>query len=450
MKIKLIAPSANRLTNRLSTKYHFAPLGLAVLAAHTPDEFEVEIFDEAFKELILEDHLDVDLVGISTFTANVKRGYEIAEFYRKHNIPVVMGGHHVSALPDEALEHADAVIIGEGDIIWKKVLVDFKQGKMKGKYKSDTAYDLVGMPFARIDLYPKDVNYLIKPNIHMTRGCPHSCAFCSVPGFWGKFRKRPVDEVIAEFKHIKENYVDQTNRVVFNDDNPTMDKKYAKELFRKMIPLNLKWQTFAGVDIAEDDELLAIMKEAGCMGAFLGFDAVNMEDLDSLNKKINKKFDYVKIVKKIQGDYGIPVIAGLVIGFDHDTVKTFDVIRNFLIESKAANLNFNILYPYPGTPIFEKLKSENRITSFDWDNYVMDGVNFIPKGMTQDELHDGYIELLKWYSSDEEIEKRANYALQTPMAEIGAEMIWNWGKGIQRAYEECLRGENKIRRPMNV
>lgn len=445
MRILLVAPSANRLTDRLSTKYHFPPLGLAVLAAHTPAEFEVEIFDEAFQELDLEKHLEADLVGISTFTANVKRGYEIADFYRSHSISVVMGGHHVSALPDEALQHADAVVVGEGDLIWHTVLEDFKCNRMRGKYRSGTIYDLTKMPYARLDLFPAEANYLIRASIHVSRGCNHHCAFCSVPVFWGRFRKRPVDEVIAEMRHLKENFVDSTNRIVFHDDNPTLDKQYAKKLFRKMIPLGLKYQTFAGVDIAEDDELLRLMKDSGCMGAFLGFDAIRAADLDSVQKRVNRRFDYVAVVKKIQEEYGIPVIAGLVVGFDHETVEVFDEIRSFLTRCCAANLNFNILYAYPGTPLFEKLRDEDRITSYDWDNYVMDGVNFIPKGMTQNELHDGYMEILKWYSSDQEIAKRVQHALSTKMGEIGATMIQEWGRGMRRAYEECLRGEHKIR-----
>jgi radical SAM superfamily enzyme YgiQ (UPF0313 family) len=448
MKIMLIQPSANRLTNRFATRYHFTPLGLALVAAYTPTEYDVVIFDEAFKELVLNDHLDVDLVGISAFTSNVKRGYEIADFYRSRGIPVVMGGHHVSSLPEEALQHADAVVVGEADLVWGKVLDDFSKGKMKGTYKASCVYDLRNMPHARIDLYPKDVDYMIRPNIHFTRGCPHNCTFCSATIFFGKsFRKRPVDEVINEFKSIKENYVDETNRVVLNDDNPTLDKKYAKELFGKMIPLGLKWQAFAGIDIADDNELLGICKDAGCLGFFIGFDALNEEDLSLTNKKVNRRYDYIKAVRKIQEEYGIPVIAAMMVGFDHDTTATFDTIMNFLNESRASSMNLNILYPYPGTPIFDQLTQEGRITSRDWDNYVMDGVNYLPARMTQDELHDGYLKVLEWFSTDDAIAKRTEYAQQTSMGSHCANMVSSWGMGIKRQYEECLRGENKVRRP---
>lgn len=445
-KLKLISPCAHRFTDKGSAKYHFPPLSLAVLAANTPNEFDIEIIDENYQDINLNDYLDADLIGITSMTATVKRGYEIADFFRKHGITVIMGGHHVSALPEEALQHADVVIVGEGDILWRQVTEEFLDNKpLHGIYSSTEPVSLDNLPLPREDLYPKDAKYLIRANTHMTRGCPNNCAFCSVTTFSPKFRKRPVDEVIAEMKYLKENFVDETNRIVFNDDNPTLDKKYAKELFRKMIPLNLKWQTFAGIDIAEDDELLDLMKKAGCTGALIGFDAMNIEDIESMHKYKNKNTDYTQIVKKIQNEFGIPVIAGVVVGFDHDTVETFDKIIKFLDESLVSNLTFNILYPYPGTKLYEQFKRENRITSYDWDNYVLDGINFVPKNMTQKELHDGYLSVLKWYSDDKQLERRLENAKKTAMGEIGAMMIRDWHAGVKRAYQECLRGENKIR-----
>lgn len=445
-KLKLFSPCAHRFTNKGSAKYHFPPLSLAVLAANTPEEFDIEIVDENYQDIRLEDFLDADIVGITSMTATVKRGYEIADFFKTHHIPVIMGGHHVSALPEEALQHADVVIVGEGDYLWNKVMNKFLEGKhLNGIYSSTEPVDITNLPTPREDLYPKDAKYLIRANTHMTRGCPNNCAFCSVTTFSPNFRKRPVDEVIEEMKYLKENFVDETNRIVFNDDNPTLDKKYAKELFRKMIPLNLKWQAFAGVDIAKDDELLELMKKAGCTGVLIGFDAMNMEDLEKMAKYNNKNVDYTQIVTKLQNEYGIPVIAGVVIGFDHDTVETFDKIIKFLDESLVSNLTFNILYPYPGTQLYEQFKEQNRITSYDWDNYILDGINFIPKNMTQEELHAGYMSVLKWYADDKQLERRLENAKNTPMGEIGALMIRDWHAGVKRAYQECLNGENKIR-----
>ena len=164
-----------------------------------------------------------------------------------------------------------------------------------------------------------------------------------------------------------------------------------------------------------------------------------------MHKYKNKNTDYTQIVKKIQNEFGIPVIAGVVVGFDHDTVETFDKIIKFLDESLVSNLTFNILYPYPGTKLYEQFKRENRITSYDWDNYVLDGINFVPKNMTQKELHDGYLSVLKWYSDDKQLERRLENAKKTAMGEIGAMMIRDWHAGVKRAYQECLRGENKIR-----
>ncbi|SET39978.1 B12-binding domain-containing radical SAM protein [[Clostridium] polysaccharolyticum] len=445
-KLKLISPCAHRFTDKGSAKFHFPPLSLAVLAANTPEEFDIEILDENYQDLDFNDYLDADIIGITSMTATVKRGYEIADLFVKHNIPVIMGGHHVSALPEEALQHCTTVIVGEGDYLWRQVMEEFLAGKnLRGIYQSDEVVQLENLSIPREDLYPKEAKYLIRANTYMTRGCPNNCVFCSVTSFSPKFRKRPVDEVIEEMKYLKEHFVDETNRIVFNDDNPTLDHNYAKELFTKMIPLGLKWQCFAGIDIAFDDELLDLMKKAGCTGALIGFDAMNMKDIESMHKYRNRDVNYAQIVKKIQGEYGIPVIAGVVAGFDNDTVDTFQHIINFLDETLCANLTFNVLYPYPGTQLYEQFKKENRITSFDWDNYVLDGINFIPKNMTQEQLHEGYLKVLEWYSSDEHLERKLEYARKTQMGEIGALMIKDWHEGVKRAYEECLRGDNKIR-----
>ena len=204
-KLKLISPCAHRFTDKGSAKYHFPPLSLAVLAANTPNEFDIEIIDENYQDINLNDYLDADLIGITSMTATVKRGYEIADFFRKHGITVIMGGHHVSALPEEALQHADVVIVGEGDILWRQVTEEFLDNKpLHGIYSSTEPVSLDNLPLPREDLYPKDAKYLIRANTHMTRGCPNNCAFCSVTTFSPKFRKRPVDEVIAEMKYLKE------------------------------------------------------------------------------------------------------------------------------------------------------------------------------------------------------------------------------------------------------
>lgn len=445
-KLTLIAPISNRFTNRLSAKFHYPPLALAILAANTPDDFEIEIIDESFQVIDLEDYADSDIVGISALTPSVKRGYEIADFFKKKGITVIMGGHHVSALPEEALQHADAVIIGEGDYIWREIMDDYLAGKkIHGIYKSKVTPNLEDMPLPRIDLYPKEAKYLTKANTHVTRGCPNGCSFCSVTKFSPTFRKRPVDDVINELTVLKDKYVDETNRIFFNDDNPTLDKKYAKELFTKMIPIGLKWQTFAGIDVARDDELLRIMKDAGCTGLIIGFDAMNLEDLNTMNKKLNTKADYIEVTRKLQNEYGIPVIAAIVVGFDHDTKDTFDKIIDFLDKSSASSLIFNILYPYPGTDLYEQYKNAGRLTSYDWDNYIMDGINFVPQNMTQEELHEGYLKVLKWYTSEEQLQKRIDNALNSPMGEFGAFMIRDWYLGVKRAYEECTRGINTIR-----
>jgi radical SAM superfamily enzyme YgiQ (UPF0313 family) len=449
IKLKLIAAQANRFKERKSSKFFFPPLQLGILAAYTPERYEITIVDEAIQNDPLVKDPGVDLVGISAVTCTAKRGYEIADYYKAHHIPVVMGGHHASALPEEALEHADAVVIGEADMVWAQVLADFEAGKMKGIYKAKEFTDMKDFPMAKTELYPKEARYLTRCNIHISRGCPHNCTFCSATRFWGtKFRKREAEQVIAEIKYIKENFMDESNLIHFGDDNLTVSKSYMKNLFKLMEPLNVRWQGNAGIDIVNDKELLELCKESGCIGLLIGFDSLCTENLNALDKQVNLKYNYIETVRIIQEEFGIPVIAAMIFGFDGDTTATFNDFIEFVEESHVATVVCNVLYPYPGTPIYDQFKSEGRITSYDWDNYVMDGVNFIPAKMTQEDLHTGYIEVSKRLSADEAIKRRADYAEKTRMGSMGAEMIRKWGAGLQRHCTECLLGNNQIRKPL--
>ena len=405
MKLKLIMPRAKRLA-RNSSRWLMPPFGLTMIAALTPKTFKVSLEDENVEELNLAE--DVDLVGISSFTTNVERGYEIADIYRNRGTPVVMGGFHVSAMPEEALQHADAVLIGEAEKIWDTVLEDFQPGKMKGIYKAESFHSMEGLPRPRLDLLSSAFSFRRPPFFGMvqtSRGCPYQCEFCSTSAFWGhKFRVRPTDEVVEEIRSLG------TRFLFFVDDDIAGTPSNTKILLEKLIPLKTRWASQAGIGIAKDDELLSLAQRSGCKYLFVGFESVEEKSLEAVHKKQNKPSQYKELIRKIH-DHGIVVQAAIVMGLDDDSNEVFQKIDSFLKEADVDIIQLNILYPYPGTKIRDRLQKEGRITSIHWSNYMLGGVNYLPHGMSQQELYDGYTWLLKKNTSYGAILKRAFKAL---------------------------------------
>lgn len=363
-----------------------------MVAALTPAEFEVSILDENVRDSDFSKQ--TDLVGISSFTSNVERGYEIADEYRRRGVPVVMGGFHVTAMPDEALRHADAVVVGEAENVWGRVLEDFKRGAMKGAYKSPCFHDMRGLPRPRLDLLPREGWYTLSQMVQTMRGCPYRCEFCSTSKFWGHtFRTRPIDEVIDEVKGLNRNEL-----VMFVDDDIAGVPEYAKELFRKLIPLKIRWVSQAGIGIAKDEELLDLAEKSGCRFLFIGFETTDEQTLKTAHKYQNDPRQYRDLIRKIH-DHHIVLQAAFVLGLDNDRKEVFQRVDRLVEESQIDSINLNILYPYPGTEIRERLLKEGRVTSDEWSNYLYAGVNFLPKRMTQQELHDGYLRILRRHTT---------------------------------------------------
>jgi len=430
MKLTLIMPRAKRIAKK-GTRLRLPPFGLAMVAALTPPEFEISLQDENINDLDL--FAPADLVGIASFTSNVERGYEIADAYRQRGVPVVMGGFHASAMPDEALQHADAVVVGEAENIWANVLEDFKRGSMRGAYRSDRFHSMQGLPRPRLDLMPRTEWYTVTQMVQTMRGCPYQCEFCSVSSFWGHtFRTRPVDEVIEEVRRM-----DPKKYVMFVDDDVAGVPAYAKELFRKLIPLKIKWVSQAGIGITKDDELLSLARQSGCQMLFVGFESMDEVTLKAAHKYQNHPQLYHHAVKKLH-EYHIVLMAAFVLGLDEDRPEVFQRMDRLIKESKADTINVNILYPYPGTEIRERLAREARITSNDWSNYVYSGVNYLPKNMTQQELYNGFLWLMKRNTSVWTILKRIvrsilqgrNVGLTTVL-NIGTRKNYNQARAVQ-------------------
>ena len=384
MKLLLILPKNERSywgQVSKSGKAGFVRLNLPTLAALTPKDWEVEILDARVTPV--DYNARVDLVGITGFTAEMPSAYHIADNFRKNGVKVVMGGVHVSAMSDEALQHADTVVIGEAELIWDNLLEDFKTGKLKQRYKADNLCDMKNMVIPRRDLLNRKM-YSGFNTLQATRGCPFNCDYCAVTAFFGhEFRVRPIDEVIAEIKGF------DTKEFFFMDDNIVGRPKYAKELFQRLIPLKITWGSQASITMAKDPELLNLYARSGGKYAFIGLESLSQKNLESMHKGWNSAKDYKEAIKKIQ-DAGINVVGSFVFGLDEDDKTVFKTTFDFIMETRMDAAQFHILTPLPGTVTYNVLEKEGRIIDRDWAKYHTGEVVFQPKGMTVEELQNGY------------------------------------------------------------
>ena len=384
MKLLLILPKNERSywgqVSR-SGRAGFVRLNLPTIAALTPKEWDVEILDARVKPV--DYNANIDIVGITGFTSEVPGAYEIADNFRKKGVTVVMGGVHVSAMPDEALQHANAVVIGEAELVWHKLLDDFKKGELKPRYKADRLCDMKNMAIPRRELLDRKM-YSGYYTLQATRGCPFNCDYCAVTAFFGnEFRIRQVDEVIEEIKGFN------SKEFFFMDDNIVGRPKYAKELFRRLIPLNVIWGSQASITMAKNLELLQLYAKSGGKYAFIGFESLSQKNLEKMNKGWNTAEGYREAIKKIH-DAGINIVGSFVFGLDEDDPSVFRNTFDFIMETRLDAAQFHILTPLPGTVTYSTLEKEGRIIDRDWAKYHTGEVVFQPKGMTVEQLQMGY------------------------------------------------------------
>ncbi|MGC9308590.1 MAG: B12-binding domain-containing radical SAM protein [Thermoplasmatota archaeon] len=368
-----------------------------MVATVTPDRHHIQIVNENYEEIDFDTQYDV--VGISVLTINAKRAYDLADFFRKKRATVVLGGYHVSALPKEGLEHADAVVVGEAENLWPQVINDIEQDSLQSIYASSGKPDVSMFPTARRDLY---VN-MLSGAVQATRGCPVGCEFCPTTRLLGKkVRKRPVDAVVEEMKCIPNKVI------IFRDASLTLDPRYSKALFKRMKKLDKKWIANGNLNVlGRDTEFLELAREAGCLQWFVGFESISKETLKQIHKTTNVNIvdRYGEYVHKIQR-HGMGVSGGIIFGFDNDTPEVFEETYEAIEEWQPDAIEFNILTPYPGTAIYERFERENRILTRDWSKYSQAHVVYQPKNMTVDELREGYRWITKKYYSWPEMLKR--------------------------------------------
>jgi len=394
-RLLLIAPLAKNSLMGGGFFFRMPGLGLLKVAALTPPNWQVTIIDEKVESLDLSQA--ADLVGITAMTTTVPRGYEIADHFRRRGITVVMGGMHVSGLPDEALQHCDSVVIGEAEGVWPTVLNDFERQTLQRTYRNDGGLpNLHNLPRPNWELY-RGKNYLPVHFVETTRGCPIDCEFCAVTtAFGGKYRNRPQEEVLAELHGLKpfDGLLTLKNCVFFVDDNIIANRTYTKEFLNRIADLGLHWFGQASVNIAKEPEILKLCQKSGCIGLFLGFETLSPETLASVGKRVNHPEQYLEVVQRIH-DHGIGIDGSFVFGFDTDDAGVFDRTLEFVFKAKLEVAYFSILTPYPGTRLHQRLVEENRLISNDWSLYDGHRVVYRPKTFTPDELLEGYTRALR-------------------------------------------------------
>jgi radical SAM superfamily enzyme YgiQ (UPF0313 family) len=399
--IHLINPKTDSFTTRpmYFGRALYSPLaGLLAVAATIPrDQYEVILTDENIETIDFD--LKADLVGISAMTSYVNRGYEIADKFRAKGIPVVMGGVHASFMPQEALQHCDAVVIGEVELLMSKLLDDLKSGSMRGIYKSDVLHPMVGVPMPRYDLLKKN-RYVNRTFVQTSRGCHQGCTFCAEPLMNGlKFRYRPVDEVIREMEACGERIIS------INDADFFGTPERPKEVMRAMKGRGFQWQAGVTSKLAQDDRMLELAAESGCTMMSIGFESISRATLTSVHKYVNRPETFAALVEKVHS-YGIMVFGLFMFGFDGDDASVFKETSKFNIDANYDACAYSTLTPYPGTLTWYELKKANRIISFDWSKYDQAYVVYRPAQMSGDQLRLGLSDAYRDFYSASSIASR--------------------------------------------
>ena len=386
MKVTLIKPNIGRLEHSLYVDSgRMEPLQLGVLAALTPPDAEVVVYDDRMEPIPYDEPTDLAAITVETFTA--RRAYEIAAEFRQRGVPVILGGIHPTLLPEEAAQHADSLYLGDAEFLWTQVLDDCRRGRLQPLYQAPVGPPQPGT-LTRRDLF-RGKGYLPLALLQFSRGCGFDCTYCAVSAYFHKTHYlRAVREVVAEIES-------QPRRLLFFvDDNMLWNREAAKALCRELIPLRIRWVSQASIDMTEDRELMELMAKSGCLGHVIGFESLNPENIRDSRKApnlTNAGRDYREPLKVLR-DYGLQVWAAFTCGYDHDTRDSIERTVDFAIDNKFCFAAFNILMPYPRTAFYETLRAEGRLLyDGQWwlhPEYRFNHAAFQPRGMSAEELTD--------------------------------------------------------------
>jgi len=355
------------------------PLSLAILAALTPSDIDVVAFDDRIEDIDFSSSFDLVAISVGTFQA--RRAYEICDKFKSLGVKTIVGGFHAAFCGDEVLEHAASVAKGEAEALWAEVITDLRNGQLKKVYEVSNRPSLSGLLPDRTIF--KNKGYMPMSVIQFGRGCPHSCDFCCIKAYYGNScRHRLIDDVILEIKSTGRKWI------FFTDDNLLSNKQKAKEFLKAIIPLRLKWTSQVSLACLDDNELLKLMKESGCQCIVIGFESLNPDNMKQMGKGWSDVTLYRKKIAKIR-NMGIMIYGTFVFGYDSDSKDVFEKTLQFAMEEKFFLVNFNHLQPYPGTPLYERLKRKKELIFDKWwleDNYRFGDVCFEPSKMTAVEL----------------------------------------------------------------
>jgi radical SAM superfamily enzyme YgiQ (UPF0313 family) len=382
MKILLIAPCPEN--EQRPNTMDIPQLTLSLIAGMTPPQHEVEICEEVYGDKV-NFNGGYDLIGITLMTQTCIRGYTLANEFKKRGKIVVFGGIHATCLPEEAIQFGDAVVIGEAEGgLWEEVLGDVEKHTLRKFYKLDKLPDLQKHVFPRRDLIKCSSGKLSVAPIETTRGCPYNCDFCTVSRFFGtRQRHKTIKNIIAEAESCPQRYL------FFLDDNITFDKEFATKLFKELIPLKKGWVGQASINVAKDKELMELAHKSGCKALLVGFESMGETGINQYRKSLKTLDENIRAVRRLQ-DNGILTMASLIFGLDSDTQESFDLGYEFLVKSKAAFFQACAMTPYPGTPVFEKLKKEGRILTDDWSKFDATKVIVSPLNMTPEKMLESF------------------------------------------------------------
>lgn len=381
MKITFIMPCVGRKpSGKYPVSWLMEPTAIAVLSALTPGDVERAFVDDRFEAIRHDEPTDAVALCVETYTA--RRAYEIAAEYRSRGVPVVMGGFHATLAPDEVAGHADAVVIGEAERVWPTLVDDLGRGRLQPRYAADQRSDLAGLRPDRSVFAGK--RYTKLALVETARGCRHACDFCSISSFFERsYAARPIHDVVEEVSRLPH------RNIFFIDDHIAVDPVRAKALFRALIPLRIRWAGQVGISVVQDDELLQLMRASGCVGVLIGFESLNPAVLTAMHKHANSaEGDYGPALRRLRG-HGIAVYGTFVFGYDGDTEESFAETLEFALHHRLFFAAFNHLVPFPGTPVYRRLREEGRLLHDAWwlsPSCRFGDVVFRPKNMSAERL----------------------------------------------------------------
>ena len=385
--------------------WQMEPLPAATLAGLTPGDVEVSFHDDRMEPIPFDAPADLAAVSVETYTA--KRSYQIATEYRRRGVPVVMGGFHAALCPDEVGKFADAVVVGEAETVWPEVLDDARAGKLRRRYEAAGRPPLAGLRPDRSIFRGK--RYLNVGLVEAGRGCHFKCDFCAVTKVFDATQtRRPPGEIVEEIKRVRRDF--GRKLIFFVDDNITSNLDQAKDFFRALIPLKVRWVSQSSINAAHDEEFLGLLKASGCMGVLIGFESVDPKNLASMNKRFNTMRGGFDAALANLRQFGIRVYGTFVFGYDFDTPKTFEETVAFAKRQGLYIAAFNHLTPFPGTPLYDRLGREGRLRYEKWwldDRYGYNEIPFTPRSMSPAELRERCVAARRSFYSWPSIARRS-------------------------------------------